>query len=276
MHTTVSDGTDSPSEILSRVKKAGIELFAVTDHDSFAAVDVIRGIRKKKDPAYLSGIEFSCKDEEGKYHILGYGFDPEEAGMRAVVEKGRRLRLEKVQARLVFLGKEFGIRFPEEDLEELFAMECPGKPHIANLLIRHGYATDKKQAFNEYLNLMHLQNAYVRPEEAIQGILGGGGIPVLAHPAYGDGDELILGEELEERVERLVSFGLQGMEGFYSGFTPKIRREVIDIAERNDLYITAGSDYHGTNKMVILGDTGLDAVETLPEGLLRFIKKVKE
>jgi len=276
MHTTVSDGTDSPSEILSRVKKAGIELFAVTDHDSFAAVDVIRGIRKKKDPAYLSGIEFSCKDEEGKYHILGYGFDPEEAGMRAVVEKGRRLRLEKVQARLVFLGKEFGIRFPEEDLEELFTMECPGKPHIANLLIRHGYATDKKQAFNEYLNLMHLQNAYVRPEEAIQGILGGGGIPVLAHPAYGDGDELILGEELEERVKRLVSFGLQGMEGFYSGFTPKIRREVVDIAERNDLYITAGSDYHGTNKMVILGDTGLDAVETLPEGLLRFLKKVKE
>ena len=94
MHTTVSDGTDTPEEIFRNVKESGIELFAITDHDAIKGCEVIRQLRKPEDPQFLTGVEFSCRDEEGQYHILGYGYDPEAESMRTLVEKGHRIRME--------------------------------------------------------------------------------------------------------------------------------------------------------------------------------------
>ena len=151
-------------------------------------------------------------------------------------------------------------------------MDNPGKPHIGNMMVRHGYAASKEQAIREYINRISFRDEYLGPEEVIRGILGGGGIPVLAHPSYGDGDQLILGGDMEKRLRHLMEYGLQGVEGFYSGFTPLISREVLAFAARFDLYVTAGSDYHGENKMVPLGDTGLDQAAEWPEGLIRFLE----
>ena len=120
---------------------------------------------------------------------------------------------------------------------------------------------------------LRIRSDYVRPEQAIQGILGSGGIPVLAHPCYGSGDELILGEELDCRIRKLMDYGLRGVEAFYSGFSEKLRLQVLSLAERYDLYVTAGSDYHGSNKLVRLGSTGLDTADAWPEGLQRFLEK---
>lgn len=272
MHTTVSDGTDTPEEILGRVKAAGIALFAVTDHDAVKGARRILALRKPDDPAFLPGVEFSCKDEKGKYHILGYSFDPDAEAIRSTVEYGHGLRMKKVVARLEFLRSEFGFTFPENELSALLALDNPGKPHIGNLMVKLGYAATKEEAIKQFINRAHFHSEYLRPEDAIRGILGAGGIPVLAHPTYGSGDQLILGEEMDERIRRLTAFGLQGLEGFYSGFTPRIRREILAFAERYGLYVTAGSDYHGKNKLIELGDTGLDAAEELPEGLLRFLR----
>ncbi|MBO6039968.1 MAG: PHP domain-containing protein, partial [Oscillospiraceae bacterium] len=82
MHSTVSDGTDAPEEILARVREAGITLFAVTDHDAVKAGRIIPPLLTEGDPAFLTGAEFSCRDEEGKYHILGYGYDPDAEPVR--------------------------------------------------------------------------------------------------------------------------------------------------------------------------------------------------
>ena len=150
-------------------------------------------------------------------------------------------------------------------------MYNPGKPHIANLMVSYGYAETKEEAIKEYINQIHFVDEFVRPEEAIKGILGAGGIPVLAHPSFGSGDELILGEEMDHRLRRLMEFGLKGVEAFYSGFTEKLRKEVLFFAEKYRLYVTAGSDYHGTNKLVQLGETGLDEVDEIPDGLTRFL-----
>ena len=106
------------------------------------------------------------------------------------------------------------------------------------------------------------------------GILNGGGIPVLAHPSYGSGEQLIIGEEMDRRLRRLMDFGLQGVEAFYSGFTPSLQAEMLAFAEKYDLFVTAGSDYHGTNKPVILGETNLSSDTPIPDGLLRFLEKV--
>ena len=274
MHSTVSDGTDTPQELLAHVREKGIELFALTDHDAIKGYNMIRDIRTEADPKVLSGVEFSCRDEQGKYHILGYNYDPDSAPIQEVVELGHRYRMEKLNARLDFIDNRFGFSFPEEARQRLYALDNPGKPHIANLMVEYGYAPTKEVAINDYLNQAHFPDAYVRPEQAIQGILASGGIPVLAHPAYGSGDELIILGEMETRLRRLVEFGLQGVEGFYSGFTPALRMETLFFARRFGLYVTAGSDYHGKNKMIALGDTSLDSSIALPGGLRRFLEAV--
>ena len=274
MHTTVSDGTDSPKEILAQVREAGIELFSITDHDDFKGCLVIRDILTDQDPKFLTGIEFSCKDKEGKYHILGYGFDPDSEPVRKVVGRGHRFRIHKVRTRLEFLRDQFGFTFPEEEIEALFRQHNPGKPHIANLMVRLGYAETKEQAITDFINQLRFKSEYLSPEDAIAGILAGGGIPVLAHPSYGDGDQLILGEEMDSRLRRLIDFGLKGVEAYYSGFTAKITAEMLSFAEKYGLYVTAGSDYHGKNKLVVLGDNGLDRVSDGAEGVRRFLKDV--
>lgn len=276
MHTTLSDGTDTPEEIIGKVKAAGISLFSVTDHDSAASGSIITRLLRKGDPSFITGVEFSCKDENGKYHILGYGFDPESAPVKNVVKRGHDFRIEKLSARLDFLKDEFGFSFPDDEIKKLFSLNNPGKPHIGKLMVKLGYAQTKEEAIKDYMDRMRFENKYLRPEEAIESIIGGGGIPVLAHPFYGSGDELILGDDIEKRLRRLIGFGLGGIEAFYSGFSEKLRRDAISLAEKYDLLITAGSDYHGANKLVKLGDTGLDDKSDLPKGLLRFSERFSD
>lgn len=276
MHTTVSDGTDAPEEIILRVKEAGLSVFSVTDHDAVKGCSIIQEKLRPGDPEFLCGVEFSTKDEKGMYHILGYGYNPASEAIQEIIRHGHSLRMEKLQARLDFIRDTFDIRLPEEAVRELFSQDNPGKPHIANLMVKYGYAESKDQAIRNYLNRFHMPNAYVRPEEAIKAILAGNGIPVLAHPFYGNGDQLILGDEMVLRLLHLMDFGLQGVEAFYSGFSPKMREEMLALADRYSLYVTAGSDYHGKNKMVSLGDTGLDAEKRLPGGMLRFFEAVRK
>lgn len=275
MHSTASDGTDTPEELLVQVRNAGIELFALTDHDTVEGYAKIRSVLQEGDPQLLSGVEFSCKDEEGKYHILGYGFDPDHPSVRQVVDTGHRYRMEKVMARLDFLRTTFGFAFPEEAVRRLLRLHNPGKPHIGNLMVEYGYAATKDEAISKYINQLRFRDEYIRPEEAIEGILGSGGIPVLAHPAFGSGEELIVGDELDCRLRRLIGYGLRGIEVFYSGFTPKLRAGALALAEKYGLLVTAGSDYHGKNKLVAPGDTKLNQVQTIPDGVMRFLDEVE-
>lgn len=274
MHSTVSDGTDTPSEILGRVREVGIGLFALTDHDAIKGCAMIRDIRQADDPTLLTGVEFSCRDEHGKYHILGYNYDPDGASIQEVVESGHRHRMKKVTARIEFVRDKFGFAFSQEDVDHLLSLDNPGKPHIGNMMVKYGYAPSKEIAIREYLDQARFPDEYVRPEEAIRGILGSGGIPVLAHPAYGSGEEVIVGEDMDKRLRRLIGFGLQGVEAFYSGFTPKLILETLNFAEQYNLYATAGSDYHGANKVIALGDTNLEKSVVVPKPLKRFLEDV--
>lgn len=276
MHSVISDGTDRPEEILEKVKAAGIGLFSITDHDALKGGSVILDKRQEEDPSFITGVEFSSRDEKGKYHILGYHYDPKGASIHDLVERGHGYRLEKTRGRVRLLGEMFGFYFPEEEVEALLSLENPGKPHIGNLMVKYGFAQTKEQAIKEYINQTRYQTTYIRPEEAIEGILKSGGIPVLAHPSFGDGEQLIRGDEMEERLRRLIGFGLEGIEGFYSGFTPKISGELLSYADRYNLLVTAGSDYHGSNKLVRLGDTGLDHTKDGPKGLLHFLERCLE
>lgn len=272
MHSTVSDGTDAPERLLEKVCAAGIGIFSVTDHDAVKSGQIIRGILREGGPVFIPGVEFSCKDENGKYHILGYGFDPGNAAINSVVAHSHGLRMKKVTERLDFLKNEFGFSFPNEEIKRLLSLDNPGKPHIGNLMVKYGYAETKEKAITEYINKIHFKSDYLTPERAISGILASGGIPVLAHPFYGGGDELIIGNDMENRLSRLIKYGLRGIEAYYSGFSEKLRNEALSLAEKYDLLVTAGSDYHGENKLVKLGDTGLCGETEYPGRLRRFLE----
>lgn len=276
MHTKVSDGTDAPVELLARVKEAGIQLFAITDHDAIHGCRQVVEVRTDGDPRFLAGVEFSCKDEQGKYHILGYGYNADAAPINALVDKVTQLRMMKVKGRIEFLTREFGFEFPPEEIEALLANERPGKPHIGNLMTKLGYARSKEDAIQNYINKARFRLSHVRPEEAITGILESGGIPILAHPIYGDGSDLIMGKPMEERLCRLMDLGIQGVEAYYSGFSQKMQDELLGYADKYELFVTAGSDYHGKNKLIVLGDTNLDDASQAHEGLHRFLETIAD
>ena len=113
-----------------------------------------------------------------------------------------------------------------------FKNHNPGKPHIANLMIQYGYADSIDQAFTQYLNKKKFHSKNIHPKQAIEAILSAGGIPILAHPTYGSGDELILSNQMKERIEYLMDFGLEGLEAYYSGFTDRIQNELLDFAQK--------------------------------------------
>ena len=274
MHTRVSDGTDSPKEILAKVKEAGIGLFSVTDHDAIKGCQELSAAITADDPKFICGAEFSCRDEKGKYHILAYGYDPNGESINALVDKGHDFRMRKTKTRLEQLAERFGIHLPENEIKKLLELDNPGKPHIGNLMVKYGFAVSKDEAIDNVLNKIKTKVEYLRPEEAIQKILESGGVPVLAHPTYGDGEQLIMGEEMEERILHLLPMGIRGLEAYYSGFTGRMTQELLRFAERFALYVTAGSDYHGSNKLVPLGDTNLDHTEDAHPALLQFLDRI--
>ena len=273
LHTVISDGSDTPEELLEKIREQGIQMYSITDHDAVLGCEKTRTILQEGDPLFIPGVEFSCRDEFGKYHILGYGYDPEAEPVRRIVETGHRYRMEKVKGRLKILREKEGIVFSDDEIRKLLALNNPGKPHIGILMVRHGFADTIARAI-WIIDQLHYRGSYVRPGEAIRGILESGGIPVLAHPVFGSGSEIITGEEMDERLRYLIGYGLQGVEAFYSRYSEEMVGEMLMYAEKYELYVTAGSDYHGVNKQVRLGQTRWDPAMGIPEGMRRFFDAV--
>ena len=133
MHSTVSDGSNTPAELLDCVRQSGLELFALTDHDACKGSLQMIELLQEGDPGFITGVEFSCRDAEGQYHILGYGYDPASAPIREVIDNGHRVRMEKVQARLAFLRDRFGFDFPR-DFFFFFFIFCIILIHFLNFI----------------------------------------------------------------------------------------------------------------------------------------------
>lgn len=267
MHSIYSDGTDTPAALLKKVKAAGIDLFSLTDHDSCDGCAEMQKVLQPDDPAFIYGVEFSCRDNKGKYHILGYGYDPEKSSILEAVQITHSARMDKAKNRLRFLEENYGFAFSEEEQNEFLALENPGKPHLAKMMLARGYVSDKAEAFR-ILGGYHGKERYLSPEEAIDAILFADGIPVLAHGILADGSKVLTEEATEERISRLKANGLMGLECYYSGFTELQKSSMLKFAEIYNLFVTAGSDYHGANKTVKLGNTN----QPSPEVMQRFYK----
>lgn len=256
MHSAASDGTDSPAGLIETVKRVGIRIFSLTDHDTVEGVAEIAG-RVPEGVVFLPGIEFSCTAPSGKCHILGYGCDMRRGAFQEILERVGALRRTKLETRLAFL-EERGIRLPEEEIARLRGMPSAGKPHLANLMVKYGYAASREDAIRDTLNLCRTGSTRIPADTAIRAILASGGIPVWAHPLGGEGERETPEDQFQAVLSELLGCGLKGLECYYSKYPLARCRRLEGIAQEHRLLVSGGSDYHGANKKVAPGSLNAD------------------
>ena len=263
MHSTASDGTDSPAQLAERVKAAGIRVFALTDHDTVTGTEQLAGCLPE-GVTFIPGIEFSCRMASGKCHILGYGCDMTHPAFREALAQGAALRKEKLETRMDFL-REKGMCFPEDELNRLRRIPGVGKPHLGNLMVRYGYAPDRQTAITQVLNRCPTGSSRIAAETAVKAILASGGIPVWAHPLGGEGEKEIGPKQFEKMLDELTAYGLMGLECWYSKYPLPLCETLVRAAGQHRLLISGGSDYHGTNKTIPPGTLNADGRKISPE-----------
>ncbi|MDY6853107.1 MAG: PHP domain-containing protein [Thermodesulfobacteriota bacterium] len=247
IHTTASDGTLTPAEVVRYAKKKGLKAIAITDHDTIEGNREALEEGKKLGLDVLTGVEISVGCPYGTMHLLGYCIDIESSFIKERLEflqKVRSQRNIKIFDKLKGLG--IGIDF--NDVLEVAGGEQVGRPHFAKAMIKKGYASTYQDAFERFLKKggpAYVDRFRFEPQEAIGIILNCGGIPVLAHPfTLGD----LKPKELEEFVVDLISLGLRGIEVFYPDHTDRQVADYRYFAEKHGVLITGGSDFHGDSK----------------------------
>jgi predicted metal-dependent phosphoesterase TrpH len=238
IHTTFSDGTQSPQKIVELAAKNGLTTIAITDHDVVAGIDPAVQRGSELNVTVIPGIELTTEALDTEIHILGYYIDhrdPQLLQTIGYIQQGRADRVAKICEKLKGLGVEI-------DPDEVFAIaghRAPGRPHVARALVKHGYVKSVKEAFDRYLQFhgpAYVSHYKLSPQEAIRMVAEAKGIPVYAHPAASKCDQII---------PDLLAAGLRGIEAYYIGHRESQTEHYIGLAEKYGLLITGGSDYHG-------------------------------
>lgn len=256
IHTVYSDGTDTPETLINNLRKFNIHTFAVSDHDT---VDGCRAFLSlaAENMRMICSVEFSCKTSFKKCHILGHGIDINHPAIIEAVNTGKKLRDDKLYTRLEHLKSRHGIVFSDSDIDSLKANNSVGKPHIARILVREKYADSINDAINKFLTFREI-NDKLDSQFAIDAIIAGGGIPIWAHPLGGEGEKRLANDEFERQLSLLVNSGIQGIECYYSRYCKDKIDFLKKAAAEYSLCISGGSDYHGSNKDINLGQLSCD------------------
>ena len=257
IHSHYSDGSDSIPELVEKIKSLGIKIFALTDHDTVAGCEEVKKILPS-DITFIPSVELTCREDWLKCHILGYNCDYNNKTLLDLIEKGKKLRRQKLETRIKYLEEVWDIELTDDELSWLYSRKSVVKTHIANILVKRGLASDNVSAMQKYLDGCKSGDTRFTGKEAINAIVSAGGIPIWAHPLGGEGEIHIAPDEFYKRYEVLKNIGIKGLECHYSRYTKKEADFLVDFAKRNNLFITGGSDYHGTNKDIPLGKLNVE------------------
>lgn len=247
IHSNFSDGSDSIPELIKNIQDAGINIFALTDHDTIGGLSEV----KKHLPSnikFIKGVELTCKTKDIKCHILGYNINPDNKELNDLIAQGKILRRNKLEKRIAYLKEVWDITLTQEELDWLYSRPSVVKTHFANILVNRGLSDNNLDAMRKYLDGCKTGNSRFDGDEAIQIIKNAGGIPVWAHPLGGEGEKHLSKEEFLPRLETMIASGIQGLECYYSRYNQEEIEILVSCAKENNLFITGGSDYHGNNK----------------------------
>jgi hypothetical protein len=241
-HSTASDGQYTPAELVRLAKERGLEVLALTDHDTVDGVAEAVETGKNLGLRVLSGVELGAKEHKN-LHILGYQFDPADPNLTELCRKLRDGRDER-KYRIIDFLHEKGVDIPLDEVEELAGGGSIGRPHFAQVMVRHGYVSTTREAFDRYLDTDEYQRIERFKADArtcVEAIRAAGGKVSLAHP-YQLG---LSNEQLEELVQKLTDRGLDGLECRYPRHTPEQTAFYLKLAQKYGLHPTGGSDFHG-------------------------------
>ena len=251
IHSNISDGSDTVKELAKNIANSGIKIFALTDHDTIDGCKEI-GQYLDKDIKFIPSVELTCEHEDARCHILGFNCDINNTELNNLIKKGRILRKNKLETRIQFLKDKWGIELTQEEKDWLYSRNSVVKTHVANILVNRGLADNNVDAMKKYLKGCKTPNSKFDKKEAISAIISAGGIPVWAHPLGGEGEKHISPELFFKRLEVMKSDGIQGLECYYSRYNETEIEFLKNVATEQELYISGGSDYHGTNKDIEL------------------------
>lgn len=282
VHSDHSDGTLSPEELVTLAVQTGLSTFALTDHDTVSGIGRAKRAATLTDDrssklTVISGTEISAAYQKRDIHILGLFIDETNPALIRALEDAvgaRDHRNERMAERF----RSLGIPLTLEDLRLSNPDTVITRAHFAKYLIEHHHVKTSEEAFRRYLNYdapCFVPREYMQPERAISLILQAGGIPVLAHPLL----YKLPPAELEALIKRLKEAGLAGLEVYYSSNTGFDEQICYGLANRFDLLMTGGTDFHGANKPHLYLGTGrnhnLDIPDTLLEPLYRYLEEHK-
>jgi predicted metal-dependent phosphoesterase TrpH len=245
-HTTESDGTLTPSQLVRYAKEKGLSAIAVTDHDTIDGNQEALREGKAVGLEVIPGVEISVDHSPGSMHMLGYFINSEDTTLQeklALLQESRADRNPRIIAKL----NELGLDITYDEVVKVSGGGQTGRPHIAQVLKHKGYTKSIQEAFDKYLGKgapAYFDKFRLEPADAMAMITNAGGIPVLAHPftlhCKSPG-------ELEALVKSLVPQGLKGIEVYYSEHDPQQTSQYQSLAKDYNLAMTGGSDFHGEN-----------------------------
>lgn len=246
VHSTASDGSLTPTEVVHLAEEAGLTAIALTDHDTVSGVDEALQASDPLEVSVVPGVELSCFYREKEIHILGLYIDHTDPGLLCFLKEAADKRLRRNETMLQAF-REDGFDLTMEDL----VCENPDttitRAHFARALLKKGYVSSVDQAFKKYLNPgcpYYRKRELITPEESIEAIRSAGGFPVLAHPC-----QYKLGwAETEQLIVTLKEYGLRGLECYHSSNNQSESGKLRSLAMKHDLAITGGSDFHGAAK----------------------------
>ena len=250
LHTTSSDGNLSPTELVRLCARNGLDMIAITDHDSTEGIpEALAAAEDAPGLGLVRGIELSTDAPGMEVHMLGYFVDPADAAFQAKLEWLRSGRDERAQE-MVRRLRTLGLDIEWSRVREISAGGAVGRPHIAKALVERGYVKYPAEAFDLYLGRdgpAYVGRPNLRPVEAIELLRANGAVPVLAHPSY------VLPEDSEDRgsalkgvVADLKEAGLVGMEVYYKDYTPEQVESLLALALDLELIPCGGTDYHAS------------------------------
>ena len=260
-HTTASDGDQSPTRLVERAKEKGLAAIAITDHDTTDGVAEAIEAGRRLGVEVVPGIELSAQIDHGQCHILGLNIDPHHDGLLARLRdiqykrvNRNRLMVDKLNALPEFTTR--GVQITMEELEQAAGGDIIARPHFARVMMQKGIVGSVQEAFEEYLAEGKRGNApkeMVTPKEAVDLIHGAGGVAFLAHPNNLKRNTY---EETEAYILHLKAQGMDGIEARYNLHTPQDNARYLELAARNGLLTSGGSDFHGPTikPKVFLGD----------------------
>lgn len=245
LHSDRSDGSLSVPLLVRAVREAGVTLFSLTDHDTVAGLAEAEVEASRLGLKQVTGIEVSTNLGSLEFHILGYGFDPNDLGLALLLAARSDHRHRRVR-QIVEKLRQLGLAITVDDVEACARASVPGRPHVARALLRRGCVRDLEEAFSRYLadgGAAYVPKLAPTPAEAIATLHAAGGRAVWAHPLAAP---IQCPGGFDSVARELAAWGLDGVEVVHPSHSEGSRRRIFATARELGLALTGGSDFHGT------------------------------